>query len=1040
MSYIELHTCSAFSFLEGSSLPEELVKEAARLNYPALALLDRDGVYGAPRFYKACREAGLQPIVGAEITLHNGCEQTAQLPLLVESQVGYQNLCRLITCMKLRSRKGEGVAAPHELEEFASGLVCLTGGPQGPLRLALGKSGLQGALRCLQQLRGIYGPNRVYIELQRHFDRRQEAANQALADLSRRHHLPLLATNGVRYARTQGRPLLDILTCIRHKTTLDKAGRLLNRNAECHLKTPAQMEQLFVDLPEALAHTVELSQRLTFTLEDLGYRFPEYPVPSGESMIHYLRKLADEGARQRYRPYHKRAQRQIARELDLIEKLDLAGYFLIVWEIVCFCRQHDILVQGRGSAANSAVCYSLGITAVDPVGMDLFFERFLSEERGEWPDIDLDLPSGERRERVLQYVYERYGEKGAAMTANVITYRAKSAVREVGKALGFPQETLDRLSHLMRTWRGEGLEEELPQRFKEAGLDLSHSRVQNLVQLWAQIQDLPRHLGQHSGGMVIAQGHLDKVVPLENATMPGRRVIQWDKEDCADLGIIKVDLLGLGMMAALQDSLQLIHQSGEELDLAHLPADDPQVYAMLQKADTIGVFQVESRAQMATLPRLKPRCFYDLVVEIAIIRPGPIVGQMVHPYIRRRTGEEPVTYPHPSLKPILERTLGIPLFQEQLLRIAMVAAGFTGGEAEELRRALGFKRANIRMKEIELKLHQGLQRNGITGEAAETIIHYISSFALYGFPESHSASFALLAYASAYIKVHYPAAFCAALLNNQPMGFYHPSTLVKDAQRHGQRIKPVDVFQSDWFCSLEEDGSVRLGLMYVAGLREEAGKTLEKERRKCLFSSMDDLRQRIGLRKTEMTTLAEIGALNGFGMKRRQALWQVEKACRPGGPLFARQDSSQEEAESPLRDMHAQERLLADYCGTGVTLGPHPMALQRQKLTRLGILRASQLPSLSDGKRVRVVGGVIARQRPQTARGFLFMSLEDESGISNIVVHPDLFEQNRLLLISEPFIWVEGTLQNRNNVTSIRARRFKPISGIDIDLWARNFR
>jgi len=539
--------------------------------------------------------------------------------------------------------------------------------------------------------------------------------------------------------------------------------------------------------------------------------------------------------------------------------------------------------------------------------------------------------------------------------------------------------------------------------------------------------------------MVIAQGHLDKVVPLENATMPGRRVIQWDKEDCADLGIIKVDLLGLGMMAALQDSLQLIRQSGEELDLAHLPADDPQVYSMLQKAETIGVFQVESRAQMVTLPRLKPCCFYDLVVEIAIIRPGPIVGQMVHPYIRRRTGQEPVTYPHPSLKPILERTLGIPLFQEQLLRIAMVAAGFTGGEAEELRRALGFKRANTRMKKIKLKLHRGLQRNGITGEAAETIIRYISSFALYGFPESHSASFALLAYASAYIKFHYPAAFYAALLNNQPMGFYHPATLVKDAQRHGQRIKPVDVFKSDWLCSLEEDGSVRLGLMYVAGLREEAGKTLEKERRKRLFGSMDDLRQRIGLRKTEMTTLAEIGALNGFGMKRRKALWQVEKACRPGGPLFARQDSFQEEAESPLRDMNAQERLLADYCGTGVTLGPHPMALQRQKLTRLGVTSASQLPSLAGGKRVRVVGGVIARQRPQTARGFLFMSLEDETGISNIVVHPNLFEQNRLLLISEPFIWVEGILQNRNNVTSIRARKFQAIPGIDIDLWSRNF-
>ncbi|MEE8161344.1 MAG: error-prone DNA polymerase, partial [Acidobacteriota bacterium] len=850
---------------------------------------------------------------------------------------------------------------------------------------------------------------------------------------------PLVATNGVRYAKANGRPLLDILTCIRHKTTLGKAGRLLNRNAECHLKAPTEMEQLFADLPEALAHTVELSQQLNFTLEDLGYRFPEYPVPSGESMISYLRKLADEGARQRYRPYHKRARRQIARELDLIEKLDLAGYFLIVWEIICFCREHDILVQGRGSAANSAVCYSLGITAVDPVGMDLLFERFLSEERGEWPDIDLDLPSGTRRERVLQYVYERYGEHGAAMTANVITYRAKSAIREVGKALEFPPETLDRLSHLMIAWRGEGLEEEAPQRFKEAGLDLSHSRVRSLLRLWMQIQDLPRHLGQHSGGMVIAQGHLDTIVPLENATMPGRRVIQWDKEDCADLGIIKVDLLGLGMMAALQDSIQLIRQSGSELDLAHLPPDDPQVYSMLEKADTIGVFQVESRAQMVTLPRLKPRCFYDLVVEIALIRPGPVVGQLVHPYLKRRTGQEPVTYPHPSLKPILERTLGIPLFQEQLLRIAMVAAGFTGGEAEELRRALGFKRSKARMKKVERKLRPGLKRTGITGQAAETIIRYISSFALYGFPESHSASFALLAYASAYIKVHYPAAFYAALFNNQPMGFYHPATLVKDAQRRGQCIKPIDVFKSDWLCTIEEDGSVRLGLMYVAGLREKAGKTLEEERRKCLFSSIDDLRLRIGLRKSEMARLAEIGALNGFGMKRRQALWQIEKACRPGGPLITRLDSSQEESESPLPDMSDQERLIADYGGTGLSIGPHPMALQRPKLARLGVLPASQLSSVPDGKRVRVVGGVIARQRPQTARGFLFMSLEDETGIANIVIHPDLLEQNRLLLLSEPFLLVEGILQNQNNVTSIRAQKFQAIPGVEIDLWSRNF-
>ena len=1058
--YIELHTYSAFSFLEGSSPPEELVEEAARLDYPALALLDRDGVYGAPRFYKACREAGLRPIVGAEITLEDSGRgsgmgfgdslvnpqipyltpvSSCRLPLLVENRTGYENLCRLITRMKLRSKKGEGAVRLNEIEEFASGLVCLTGGAAGPLRVALKRSGPQGALGCLHRLREIFGPDGLYVELQRHFDRRQEESNQALIELSRRLGIPLMAGNGVRYAEAGGRPLLDILTCIGHKTTLDEAGKLLNRNAECHLKAPAQMEWLFADLPQAVAHTEELSQRLNFTLKDLGYRFPEYPVPSAESMISYLRKLTDEGARQRYRPYHERARRQIARELDLIEKLDLAGYFLIVWDIVCFCRRHDILVQGRGSAANSAVCYSLGITAVDPVGMDLLFERFLSEERGEWPDIDLDLPSGDRRERVLQYVYDRYGRCGAAMTATVITYRGRSAVREVGKVLGFPPETLDRLSRLMNAWRAESLGEELSERFKEAGLDLSDPRVKSFLKLWMQIQDLPRHLGQHTGGMVIAQGHLDAVVPLENATMPGRRVVQWDKEDCADLGIIKVDLLGLGMMAALQDSLQLIRQSGSELDLAQLPADDPRVYAMLQKADTIGVFQVESRAQMATLPRLKPRCFYDLVVQIAIIRPGPIVGQMVHPYLKRRAGLEPVTYPHPSLKPILERTLGVPVFQEQLLRIAMVAAGFTGGEAEELRRALGFKRSEARMQKIAVRLRQGLKRSGISGEPAETIIRYIRSFALYGFPESHSASFALLAYASAYIKVHYPAAFYAALLNNQPMGFYHPATLVKDAQHHGRRIKAIDVLKSCWLCSIEEDGSVRLGLMYVAGLREEAGKAIERERQKRPFSGMDDLRRRTGLRKPEMATLAEIGALNGFGMKRRQALWQVEKACRPGGPLFARLDSSTEEPDSPLREMSDSERLIADYCGTGLTLGSHPMALQRFKLARMRVLQASQLSRLRRGAKVRVAGGVIARQRPQTARGFLFMSLEDETGISNIVIDPDLFDQNRLVLLNEPFILVEGILQNQNNVTSIRAQKLQAIQGIDIDLRSRNF-
>ena len=559
------------------------------------------------------------------------------------------------------------------------------------------------------------------------------------------------------------------------------------------------MLRLFADLPEATANTLELSSRLEFTLNDLGYEFPRYPVPEGETMNSFLRARTMEGARDRYlRPGQselwQRARRQIERELTLIEQLELAGYFLIVWDIVRFCREQGILVQGRGSAANSAVCYSLGITAVDPVGMELLFERFLSEERGEWPDIDLDLPSGDQRERAIQYVYERYGKLGAAMTANVITYRGRSAAREVGKALGFDDETLDRLAGLVSSWEYKDPGDTLERQFRDAGFDLQHPRMRKFFELCLAVQDLPRHLGQHSGGMVICQGQLDSVVPLEPATMPGRVVVQWDKEDCADMGIVKVDLLGLGMMAVLEDSITLIRDHyKEEVDLAKLPADDPMVYGTLQKADTVGMFQIESRAQMSCLPRLHPTRFYDIVVQVAIIRPGPIVGQMVNPFLMRRQGRQPVAYPHPSLEPVLERTLGVPLFQEQLLRMAMIAAGFSGGEAEELRRAFGFKRSEKRMRDIEVKLREGMERNGISREAQEQIILSITSFALYGFPESHAASFALIAYASAYLKCHYLAAFTAALLNNQPMGFYSPATIVKDAQRHGLRVKPVDI-------------------------------------------------------------------------------------------------------------------------------------------------------------------------------------------------------------------------------------------------------
>ena len=1181
--YIELHAASAFSFLRGASLPETLVERAAVLGYPALALLDADGVYGAPRFHRAARQAGIRPIVGAELTIttHRGTEAPRskrihdsrftlhdwQLPVLVASQDGYQNLCRLVTKMKLRAPKGEGALLLEEFDGFTSGLVAICGRPLLDSR-QYGIGGL------LDRLVGLFGRSNVCVELQRHLLRDEESDNAALTSLAKAYRVPLIATNDVRFAEPADRPLFDVLTCVHHKTTLDQAGRRLARNTERYLKSPEAMVQLFADRPDALAGTAALAERLEYTMSDLGYRFPKYPVPDGETEMSFLRHITDVGARDRFRPYHDKARVQITRELALIDKLDLAGYFLIVWDIVNFCRQQDILVQGRGSAANSAVCYSLGITAVDPIKMELLFERFLSEERGEWPDIDLDLPSGDRRERVIQHVYGKYGRLGAAMTANVITYRSRSAAREVGKALSLGEDEIDRLAKVMNNFEFTDPNETLGRNLAAAGMSFDMPRVKTFADLWLRIQDLPRHLGQHSGGMVICQGELDSVVPLEPATMPGRVVIQWDKDDCADMGIVKVDLLGLGMMAVLQDAIELVnstavpardtpgHRGTEEerpspsvsqclgvsgavhsgqFELAHIPQDDPRVYELLQQADTIGVFQVESRAQMATLPRMKPERFYDLVVEVAIIRPGPIVGNMVHPYLNRRSGKEAHEPLHPCLEPVLARTLGVPLFQEQLLRMAMVAAGFTGGQAEELRRAMGFKRSEKRMKQIEVQLREGMAKNGITGATAERIIQSITSFALYGFPESHAASFALLAYASAYLKVYYPAAFYTALLNNQPMGFYHPASLVKDAQRRGVRFHPIDVQQSDWLCRVEENGGIRIGFMYVNGLRKDVGQAMADFDRtrtvpehtlaaadgadgrrspllcaKCgcddesmievvdqasgfglqasgeersstrspqpvagsrryycnicshdwtvplrpmgRFDSIEQVVQRTGLRRDELTTLADIGALNAFAHERRSALWQVERAVRPAGELFepAEQHSqrpmpssqpqspitihkSQIESritnpesrivESPLPPMTDRDRLRADYGGTSLTIGPHPMALRREELALRGIVRASDLSRTRDGRRVRVAGMVITRQRPGTAKGFVFLTLEDETGISNVIIRPDLFDRDRMTVVKQPFLIVDGVLQNQEGVLSVRAERLEAIDG-----------
>jgi error-prone DNA polymerase len=1039
MMYTELHARSAFSFLEGASIPEELASACVERGVTAMAVLDRDGVYGAPRFYQAAKKSRIRAHIGAEVTSPFGWRYA----LLVESREGYQNLCRAITRMKLRARKGEGHIAAEELAEFKDGLICLTGGEEGPLAYALKKGGITRGIQCVRELCEIFGRENVYVELQRHFCREEEARNQAAIEIARKLSLSLLATNGVNHAQPQQRELLDVFTCIRNHRSLATAGRLLTRNPERHLKTPAEMQLLFADLPEAIANTQILSSRLQFTLKDLGYEFPKYPVPGGGTQMQFLRERTRDGMISRYGSENEKARLQIDRELALIEKLDLPGYFLIVWDIVRFCAEKNILVQGRGSAANSAVCYALGITAVDPVGMGLLFERFLSEERGEWPDIDLDLPSGDQRESAIQYVYERYGKLGAAMTANVITYRGKSAAREIGKAMSFDPETVARLASLVSAWEYKDANDTLERHFQDAGFDLKHPKIRKFFELCVQAQDLPRHLGQHSGGLVVCQGQLDSVVPLEPATMPGRVVVQWDKEDCADMGIVKVDLLGLGMMAVLEETLQIIRDKhGEKVDLGRLPVNDSKVYATLQRADTVGMFQIESRAQMACLPRLQPKCFYDIVVQVAIIRPGPIVGKMVHPYLKRRQGRAPVECLHPSLEPVLERTLGVPLFQEQLLRMAMIAAGFTGGEAEELRRAFGFKRSEKLMKDVEVKLRLGMDRNGITGTTQDTIVQSITSFALYGFPESHAASFALIAYASAYLKCHYLAAFTAAMLNNQPMGFYHPATLVKDAQRHRLRVRPIDVMCSEWICTIEKIGGdhvLRVGLCYVKGLREEIGREIVRQREIEAFRSIDDLKLRVpGLQKSELTALAEIGALNFVGSKtgfhRRDALWQIERVARRAGPLLETCEEEPDAAEnasnaghSPLLQMTAEDRLVADFRNTGMTVGPHPLGYHRSQLKREGIVSAADLHHLRDGMVVRVAGSVIARQRPGTAKGFVFLSLEDETGISNAIITPQIFQQHHVVIVNQQFLLIEGRLQNLDNVISVKAERIRPL-------------
>ncbi|HVI82399.1 MAG TPA: error-prone DNA polymerase [Chthoniobacterales bacterium] len=1049
MSYVELHVCSAFSFLRGGSFPEQLAEVTAELEMPAIALCDRSGVYGGQRFSVAAREHGVRPIIGAELSMEGG----GILPMLVENRTGYKNLCELLTQAHLRSEKGQCEIKWDELPQFAEGLVALLGGSILNCRASVSDANRSRRFtETPYKIMEVFGRANVFVEIQRHFVRGEEQINRQLVDLADANRLPLIATNGVQYAKPYGREVLDVFTCIREHTHFDAAGKLLTQNSERHLKSDREMRRIFADLPEAIENTSRLAERLRFSLENLGYEFPEYPVPASHSMDSFLRTIVWFGAQQRYAAVSAKVKRQLEEELALIIKLGFPGYFLIVWDIVNFCREHNIMVQGRGSAANSAVCYCLGITPVDPVSNNLVFERFLNESRKGWPDIDLDLPSGDRRESVIQEIYRRYGKHGAAMTANVITYRGRSAAREIGKALNFFPSILDRFSHLFAN--GDFPHTlDLQSQIERAGLPKSHPRMPAFVRLYHAIYGLPRHLGQHSGGMIICQNKLSSFVPLENASMPGRVVAQWDKDDCEDLGIVKVDLLGLGMMSVMQDALELCRERGRPLDLAHIPKNDAKTFEIMQHADTIGVFQIESRAQMATLPRMKPKCFYDVVIEVAIIRPGPIQGDMVHPYLNRRAGKEPVTYFDERLKPVLERTLGVPLFQEQMLKIAMIMADFSGNEAEELRRALSFQRSEERMNKVSVKLRAAMERKDVAPDKIDKIIQAITSFALYGFPESHAISFAILAYGSAYLKVHRAPEFYASLINNQPMGFYTPATIVKDAQRHGVKIKPVCVMKSDFRCMVIDDNTFRLGFCVVNRLRQEHGEQIEHERQDRQFRSLDDFKRRVSLSKEELRTLAELGALNCFAKHRRAAMWEVELPIHDdlvdkNAGHSERSEESQSRSldytsdrgcpatlwevprsarddKSPLLAMTVQECVIADYQTMNLTTGPHPMKLLRDRLPNTW--RAIDLAKAKHGSIVQIAGNVICRQRPGTAKGFVFVSLEDETGVLNAIVDPDLFERYRLLITEEDFLLIEGEVQNSDNVVLIKTREIRPL-------------
>ncbi|EID17824.1 error-prone DNA polymerase [Mycolicibacterium phlei] len=1036
--YAELHAHSAYSFLDGASTPEELVEEAVRLDLRAIALTDHDGLYGVVRFAEAARELDMATVFGAELSLGGGdrtCDPDPPGPhllVLARGPEGYRRLSRELARAHLAGGEKGVLRYDYDaLTEAAGGhWHILTGCRKGHVRQALSAGGPEAAAAALADLVDRFGRDRVSVELTHHGHPCDDERNAVLADLAPRFGLSVVATTAAHFAEPSRGRLAMAMGAIRARHSLDEAAGYLAPLGGSHLRSGAEMARLFADRPEVVTAAAELGEQCAFELALIAPQLPPFDVPEGHTENSWLRHLTMEGASRRYGPPHRapRAYAQIEHELRIIEQLDFPGYFLVVHDITRFCKENGILCQGRGSAANSAVCYALGVTNVDPIANDLLFERFLSPARDGPPDIDIDIES-DLREQVIQYVYNRYGRDYAAQVANVITYRGRSAVRDMARALGYSQGQQDAWSKQLGQW---GDLTEAPH---------TDDIPEQVIELAKQVANLPRHMGIHSGGMVICDRPIADVCPVEWARMENRSVLQWDKDDCAAIGLVKFDLLGLGMLSALHYCIDLVREhKGIEVDLAQLDLSEPAVYEMLQKADSVGVFQVESRAQMATLPRLKPRVFYDLVVEVALIRPGPIQGGSVHPYIKRRNGEEPVTYDHPSMEPALHKTLGVPLFQEQLMQLAVDCAGFTPAEADQLRRAMGSKRSTERMRRLRGRFYDGMrQRHGITGEVADRIYEKLEAFANFGFPESHSLSFASLVFYSSWFKLHHPAAFCAALLRAQPMGFYSPQTLVADARRHGVKVHGPDVNASLAHPTLENKGTeVRMGLGSVRHIGDDLAERIVEERKaNGPFASLLDLTQRVQLTVPQTEALATAGALGCFGITRREGLWAAGAAATQRPDRLPGVGSSSHIPALP--GMSELELAAADVWATGVSPDSYPTQFLREDLDALGVIPANRLLDLPDGSRVLIAGAVTHRQRPATAQGVTFLNLEDETGMVNVICSRGVWARHRKLAQTAPALLIRGQLQNATGAVTVVAERLGKLS-LAVGSKSRDFR